>query len=281
MLIRQFSKHFTCLFIFTYSCLASSNSIFTYSIVPNGAEITGCIDECPTEIVIPQTIDGIPVKSIGTRAFSDMGITSLVLEEGLIDILYYSFEKNKISNLIIPDSVEFIAAEAFANNEIKTLHLGRSLNWLSSRAFMNNLIEGLIIIPDNVERLSAQVFENNFITEIFFKGNRPEIPSNLTPFRENNIEKVWFCPNKIGWDSQSYLSAIEGVMPTESSECSEAYSTFDIDQSGSVDALSDGLILLRYFFGLRGDALINDVISPDANRTSAADIEAYIESHMP
>ena len=59
------------------------------------------------------------------------------------------------------------------------------------------------------------------------------------------------------------------------------YTTFDIDQNGSVDALSDGLILLRYFFGLRDDALVNDVVSPDASTTSAADIEAYIESHMP
>jgi hypothetical protein len=56
---------------------------------------------------------------------------------------------------------------------------------------------------------------------------------------------------------------------------------FDIDQNGSFDALTDGLILLRYAFGLTGDNLINGVISPDANRTSAADIEAYIESHMP
>jgi hypothetical protein len=55
----------------------------------------------------------------------------------------------------------------------------------------------------------------------------------------------------------------------------------DIDGNGAVDALTDGLLLLRYAFEGRGDSLINNVISPDANRTSAADIEAYIESHMP
>ena len=55
----------------------------------------------------------------------------------------------------------------------------------------------------------------------------------------------------------------------------------DIDANGSFDALTDGLILLRYAFGLRGQALISDVIPEDANRTQAADIEAYIDSLVP
>jgi hypothetical protein len=55
----------------------------------------------------------------------------------------------------------------------------------------------------------------------------------------------------------------------------------DIDSNGSLDALTDALILLRYTFGLRGDNLIDGAIAYDATRTSAADIEAYIELHMP
>ncbi len=55
----------------------------------------------------------------------------------------------------------------------------------------------------------------------------------------------------------------------------------DIDGDGNVDALTDGLLLLRYAFEVRGEILIKDVISPDAERTSAADIEAYLEFHMP
>ena len=55
----------------------------------------------------------------------------------------------------------------------------------------------------------------------------------------------------------------------------------DIDANGSFDALTDGLILLRYAFGLRGQSLIDDVIPEDANRTQAADIETYIETLLP
>ncbi len=59
------------------------------------------------------------------------------------------------------------------------------------------------------------------------------------------------------------------------------YAILDIDQNGSFDALTDGLILLRYAFGLRGDSLINGVVDTNANRTSASDIEVYIQTLVP
>jgi hypothetical protein len=55
----------------------------------------------------------------------------------------------------------------------------------------------------------------------------------------------------------------------------------DIDGNGSVDALTDGLMVLRYLFGLRGQGLINGAIADNAMRTEAADVEAYIQSLMP
>lgn len=52
--------------------------------------------------------------------------------------------------------------------------------------------------------------------------------------------------------------------------------TLDIDGNGQKDALSDGLLLLRYLFGMSGNGLINNVISPDAVYTSSDQIEARI-----
>ena len=59
------------------------------------------------------------------------------------------------------------------------------------------------------------------------------------------------------------------------------YSPLDLDQNGSFDALTDALILLRYAFGLRGDSLISNAVASDANRTTAEDIEAHIQSLLP
>jgi hypothetical protein len=55
----------------------------------------------------------------------------------------------------------------------------------------------------------------------------------------------------------------------------------DIDGNGSVDALTDGLLILRYLFGLRGEALINGVLAADAMLIRASEIEANIQSVAP
>ena len=73
--------------------------------------------------------------------------------------------------------------------------------------------------------------------------------------------------------------------PLDSSEIEqsiiETLSIADIDNNGQVDALTDGLLLLRYLFGLTGDALISNSVALDAARATHADIEQYIINHMP
>jgi hypothetical protein len=55
----------------------------------------------------------------------------------------------------------------------------------------------------------------------------------------------------------------------------------DIDGNGTVDALTDGLLTLRYLFGLQGDTLIDGVVAGDATKTTAEEIEAHLETLMP
>jgi beta-glucanase (GH16 family) len=82
---------------------------------------------------------------------------------------------------------------------------------------------------------------------------------------------------------------LEGVTSSESvlsneqitQNISDLHQIADIDGNGEVDALTDALTLLRYLFELRNDALIEGVIDEGATRTSASEIESYIESHMP
>ena len=55
----------------------------------------------------------------------------------------------------------------------------------------------------------------------------------------------------------------------------------DIDDSGTADALTDGLLVIRYLFGLRGSSLIAGAVDPLAKRKTAADIEAYLQTLLP
>ncbi|MGB0445585.1 MAG: glycoside hydrolase family 3 N-terminal domain-containing protein [Porticoccaceae bacterium] len=57
----------------------------------------------------------------------------------------------------------------------------------------------------------------------------------------------------------------------------ETMTIADIDGNGEVDALTDGLLVLRYLFDLRGESLINDVVASNATRSTVASIEAYLD----
>jgi hypothetical protein len=57
-------------------------------------------------------------------------------------------------------------------------------------------------------------------------------------------------------------------------------SRLDIDGNGATDGLTDGILVMRYLFGIRGAMLVQDRVGPGATR-STAQIEAYIASLMP
>ena len=50
----------------------------------------------------------------------------------------------------------------------------------------------------------------------------------------------------------------------------------DIDGKGTVDALTDGLMIVRYLIGLRGTALTQNAIGPGMGGRNAAEIETYL-----
>ena len=54
---------------------------------------------------------------------------------------------------------------------------------------------------------------------------------------------------------------------------------FDIDGNGETNALTDGLLVLRYLFGFRGSSLLDNAVAPNANRSNA-EISTYLETFM-
>lgn len=50
--------------------------------------------------------------------------------------------------------------------------------------------------------------------------------------------------------------------------------TLDVDDNGVADAATDGILILRYLFGFRGDALIADAVASDAGKKTSTELEA-------
>jgi hypothetical protein len=75
------------------------------------------------------------------------------------------------------------------------------------------------------------------------------------------------CTRCTAGEVQGYLASIAGQL--------------DIDGNGSLAALSDGLLVLRYLFGLTGGTLTTGVVGQGCTRCDAAAIEPYLDTLVP
>jgi len=282
MPIRQFIQSVLGLFFLVSSSLALSNTEFTYNVIDGGIELTGCVGECPTDLVIPEEIDGYNVISIGDSAFQYNELNNVTIGNSVSNIGHSAFRGNQLTSLTIPDSVNTIGEGAFLSNQLTGVNIGNSVISIGQSSFGYNLLTNLTI-PHSVTSIGYASFALNQLTSVHFLGSRPEIGS--VAFSDSSISTITYCTETTGWPGES----IGGITPQFDESCgipndaneTISYAALDIDQNGSFDALKDGLILLRYAFGLRGESLIDSVIDSNANRTNAEDIEAHIQSLAP
>ena len=325
MLIRQFIQSVLGLAILATSSFALSNTEFTYNVIDGGIEVTGCVDGCPSDLVIPEEIDGFTVKSVGEYAFSSKNLASLALPDSIIRVENGAFRSNSLSYLLLPENLIFLGAYSFAYNNISSLSISNSVEVIGQSALQSNELTHLII-PSNVSYIGFWSFGINPLTSIIFYGSRPDISGDAFVDKPEfgdfiSLTSITYCDENNGWPGET----IEGITPQLDENCGDSndhgddeheeehhgeycalhsdehgdedgheeeheeehdhdghcYSPLDLDQNGSFEALTDALILLRYAFGLRGDSLINSAIATDANRTTASEIEAHIQSLLP
>lgn len=60
----------------------------------------------------------------------------------------------------------------------------------------------------------------------------------------------------------------------------DVYDIADIDGDGQLQALTDGLLIMRYLFEIKGESSIKGVISSQGARTDSAAIEAYLANYI-
>jgi len=75
------------------------------------------------------------------------------------------------------------------------------------------------------------------------------------------------CTNCTADDIESYLAVAQTAI-------------LDVDGNGTADGLTDGILVIRYLFGITGSALIADAVDTNnCTRCTAQDIEAYLAQY--
>ena len=142
--------------IFNSASAQTSESCFSVS----RGQIYAYNASCGSNVVIPSTIGGQKVTSIGRSAFYNRKLTSVVIPNSVTDIWYGAFSDNQITSVDIPSSVTSITAWAFRDNQISSLTLPDSLTYIGDAAFRSNKLTS-IVIPASVKTIGNRAFANN------------------------------------------------------------------------------------------------------------------------
>jgi hypothetical protein len=116
---------------------------FTYTSTGSAITITGYSGTPPNALVIPNTIDGLPVTSIGANAFS-INASSLY---------------QNLTNVTIPDSVITIGESAFFDCfALSSVTIGNGVTSIGNYAFMNSYALVSVTIPQGVASIGDLSF---------------------------------------------------------------------------------------------------------------------------
>ena len=119
------------------------------------------------EIVIPNSINGLPVRTIQstsppTSGFKGLNnqVASVVISEGITSIGFYAFAAcTNITSITIPNTVKNIGTSAFvACYNLRTIDIPNSVTSIGYDAFFACLNLAEIIIPNGVTRIEHHTF---------------------------------------------------------------------------------------------------------------------------
>jgi hypothetical protein len=64
-------------------------------------------------------------------------------------------------------------------------------------------------------------------------------------------------------------------------EAAKTDPAFDVDDNGKADALTDGLLIIRYLFNIKGPNLINSAVANEAQRVGSDEVQAFMDQYIP
>ncbi|MHC1694061.1 MAG: leucine-rich repeat protein [Eubacteriales bacterium] len=144
-------------------------------------------------VVIPSSIEGVPVTAIGDNAFNGKGLTSITIPEGITSIGYAAFRNNLLSSLIIPESVISIGSYAFYGNGIISVIIPYRVTSIGEYTFYNNQLAS-ITIPEGVTTIGNWAFYNNKLTSLLLPNGFTTIGEYA--FYNNRLDSI-VLPNSI------------------------------------------------------------------------------------
>lgn len=201
--------------------ITTDNTCFSYNA---SGVITKYDYSCGNEVSIPESIDGVNIKSIANNAFvasdntkplqsinmenasylttfSFSDFTNLkhaTLPRTLVEIPQKAFFNCPLTTINLPGTVEKIGNYAFKGTSLSgSLYLPNSLKTIGIGVFDSLKLTGTLTIPDSVTTISNEAFYNNKFTKLVISQNSSLTTIGNNAFRNNQISNAIALPKSV------------------------------------------------------------------------------------
>lgn len=201
--------------------ITTDNTCFSYNA---SGVITKYDYSCGNEVSIPESIDGVNIKSIANNAFvasdntkplqsinmenasylttftfSDFtNLKYATLPKTLVEIPQMAFFNCPLTTINLPGTVEKIGNYAFKGTSLSgSLYLPNSLKTIGVGAFASLKLTGTLTIPDSVTTISNEAFYNNKFTKLVIGQNSSLTTIGNNAFRNNQISNAIALPKSV------------------------------------------------------------------------------------
>lgn len=188
------------------SCFAFSGGIITNYY--NNQSNSSSNPACPREVIIPSTIGGSAVTSIGSSAFSGKNLDSVYIPDSVTTIGGYAFQSNVLSSVVIPHSVTSLGGYAFRYNRLTSVSIPNYSSILSSPGIFTGNKLASVTIPDQVTAIANYVFSENELTSLTIPPSVTSI--YIQAFASNRIAEVTI-PSSVTYLGSSNFASNPGV----------------------------------------------------------------------
>src|SRR5208282_2345888 len=215
------------------------------------------------DVTIPDTINGLPVTSIGRAAFwFCTSLTDVTIPNSVTSIGDYAFYNcTSLASVIIGTNVTSIGSYAFIYCNLASLIIPDSVTSIGDTAFGFCYSLTNVTIGNGVTSIGDYAFSNYYssLTAVYFQGNAPSIGTDV--FGGDNNVTVYYLPGTTGWENFAQLAGVP---------------TLPLPFTYTTNA--DNTVTITGYTGSGGDVIIPDTINGLPVTSIGYDAFAYCTS---
>ena len=231
---------------------AETDGYYMYAVYDGEVTIIDVDTSISGDVVIPDTLGGYPVTSVGNYAFCYCSnITSVIIPDGVTTIGHTSFRDcTGLTSVAIPDGVTSIGNSAFRGcSSLTRVALPDSVTSIGDYAFRScqNLVD--ITFGNRVASIGYGSFSGcSNLSNVYYRGGEADRATiTINGNTAYLTDATWYYHSCIGSANHIYDNACDAQCNVcgDVREVEATYTPGDIDGDGSVNN-RDAITLTRY-----------------------------------